>query len=57
MDPDCDVAVATLAQLSLQQGKIDEAIKWFEQSGPLARTEGELINALTCKFTSLPGIP
>ena len=57
MDPDCDVAVATLAQLSLQQGKIDEAIKWFEQSGQLARTEGELINALTCKFTSLPGIP
>ena len=52
VDPDCDVAVATLAQLSLQQGKIDEAIKWFEQSGQLARTEGELINALTCMFLS-----
>jgi import receptor subunit TOM70 len=48
IDPDCDVAVATLAQLCLQQGKIDEAIKWFEMSGKLARTEGELANAITC---------
>jgi import receptor subunit TOM70 len=48
IDPDCDVAVATLAQLSLQQGKIDDAIKWFEKSGKLARTEGELANAITC---------
>ena len=50
IDPDCDVAVATLAQLSLQQGKIDEAIKWFEKSAKLARTEAELINAITCKL-------
>jgi import receptor subunit TOM70 len=50
IDPDCDVAVATLAQLSLQQGKIDEAIKWFEKSGKLARTEGELVNAITCEW-------
>lgn len=50
IDPDCDVAVATLAQLSLQQGKIDEAIKWFEKSGQLARTEGELANAITCEL-------
>ena len=50
IDPDCDVAVATLAQLSLQQGKLEEAIKWFEKSGKLARTEGELANAITCTF-------
>jgi import receptor subunit TOM70 len=50
IDPDCDIAVATLAQLSLQQGNIDEAIIWFEKSGKLARTEGELINALTCGY-------
>jgi import receptor subunit TOM70 len=50
IDPDCDVAVATLAQLSLQQGKIDDAIKWFEKSGKLARTEGELANAITCMW-------
>ena len=49
LDPDCDVAVATMAQLSLQQGKTDEAIGWFEKSGKLARTEGELMNAITCK--------
>ncbi|WOO81924.1 Mitochondrial import receptor subunit tom70 [Vanrija pseudolonga] len=52
IDPDCDVAVATLAQLSLQQGKIDDAIKWFEKSGNLARTEGELINAITYEHAS-----
>lgn len=52
IDPDCDVAVATLAQLSLQQGKIDEAIKWFEKSAQLARTEGELVNAITCERSS-----
>ncbi|WWC65177.1 uncharacterized protein I303_107791 [Kwoniella dejecticola CBS 10117] len=52
IDPECDVAVATLAQLSLQQGKIDEAIKWFEKSAQLARTEGELINAITYEHAS-----
>lgn len=46
-DPDCDVAVATLAQLSLQQGKIQEAITYFERSAQIARTEPELINAIT----------
>ncbi|GFZ51338.1 72 kDa mitochondrial outer membrane protein [Saitozyma sp. JCM 24511] len=52
IDPDCDVAVATLAQLSLQQGKIDEAIEWFEKSGKLARTEGELMNSITYEHAS-----
>jgi import receptor subunit TOM70 len=46
-DPDCDVAVATLAQLSLQQGKLKEAIDFFERSAQIARTEPELINAIT----------
>jgi import receptor subunit TOM70 len=50
IDPECDVAIATLAQLSLQQGKIQEAIGWFEKSAKCARTEGELIGALTCEF-------
>ncbi|WVR08724.1 hypothetical protein IAU60_005782 [Kwoniella sp. DSM 27419] len=52
IDPECDVAVATLAQLSLQQGKIDEAIKWFEKSAQLARTEAELVNAITYEYAS-----
>lgn len=55
IDSDCDVAVATLAQLSLQQGKIDEAIKYFEKSGKLARTEAELVNAITCEL-DLPSL-
>ncbi len=49
IDPECDVAVATLAQLSLQQGKIPEAITWFEKSAKLARTEIELTTAITCE--------
>ena len=56
IDPDCDVAVATLAQLSLQQGKIDDAIKWFERSGKLSRTEAELVNAITCKLICMYGV-
>jgi import receptor subunit TOM70 len=46
-DPDCDTAVATLAQLSLQQGKITEAIGYFQQSAKIARTYQELENAIT----------
>lgn len=47
IDPECEAAVATLAQLSLQQGKIDQAVKMFERHTELARSEPELINALT----------
>ena len=53
LDPDCDVAVATLAQLALQQSKIGDAIKWFEKSAQLARTEPELMNAITCALLSM----
>ena len=52
IDPDCDVAVATLAQLSLQQGRIPEAIDYFERSAQIARTEPELINAITYEHVS-----
>ncbi|KAJ9156295.1 Import receptor [Pleurostoma richardsiae] len=47
IDPDCDIAVATMAQLLLQQGKVTEALKYFERAAELARTEGELVNALS----------
>ena len=59
IDPDCDAAVATLAQLSLQQGKIDIAMKMFDRQATLARSEPELVNALKyqyvgyCRFISL----
>jgi import receptor subunit TOM70 len=46
-DPACDVGVATLAQLLLQQNKVHDAVGMFERSAELARTEPELVNALT----------
>jgi len=47
IDPECDAAVATLAQLCLQQGRIDKAIDYLQQQVDLARTEPELVSALT----------
>ncbi|KAI5860200.1 mitochondrial outer membrane 72K protein [Durotheca rogersii] len=47
IDPECDIAVATMAQLLLQQGKINEALRYFERAAELARTPGEIINALS----------
>ncbi|TPX14424.1 uncharacterized protein E0L32_005388 [Thyridium curvatum] len=47
IDPECDIAVATMAQLLLQQGKVTEALRYFERAAELARTEGELVNALS----------
>ncbi|KAF8509489.1 ADP/ATP carrier receptor [Gautieria morchelliformis] len=52
IDPECEAAVATLAQLSLQQGKIDAAVEMFSRHADLARTEPELVNALTYKHAS-----
>lgn len=47
VDPECDVAIATMAQLLLQQGKVAEALKYFEKAAELSRTEGEIVNALS----------
>jgi mitochondrial import receptor subunit TOM70 len=47
VDPECDIAVATMAQLLLQQGKVTEALKYFEKAAELSRTEGEIVNALS----------
>ncbi|XXH03509.1 hypothetical protein Hte_009914 [Hypoxylon texense] len=47
IDPECDIAVATMAQLYLQQGKITDALKYFERAAELARTPGEIVNALS----------
>ena len=41
------MAVATMAQLLLQQGKVDTALKYFERAAELSRTEGEIVNALS----------
>jgi len=53
LDDECDAAVATLAQLSLQQGRLDEAIEMFERHAKISRTEAELIQALTYKNVSV----
>ena len=35
-----------MAQLLLTQGKVTEALKYFEKAAELSRTEGEIVNAL-----------
>jgi import receptor subunit TOM70 len=52
IDPDCEAAVATLAQLSLQQSNIERAVDMFERQTELARSEPELVSALTYKYVS-----
>lgn len=46
VDPECDIAVATMAQLLLHKGDVTEALKYFERAAQLSRTEGEIVNAL-----------
>jgi import receptor subunit TOM70 len=53
IDPENEAAVATLAQLNLQQGNVGEALKMFSRHCELARTEPELTNALTYKYVRL----
>jgi mitochondrial import receptor subunit TOM70 len=52
IDPECEAAVATLAQLSLQQSKIERAVEMFDRQADLARSEPELVNALTYRYVS-----
>ncbi|KAF8632464.1 hypothetical protein AX15_001866 [Amanita polypyramis BW_CC] len=52
IDPECEAAVATLAQLNLQQGKIEKAVEMFDKQVQLARSEPELNNALTFKYAT-----
>ena len=47
VDPDCDVAIATIAQLLLQQGKVTDALEYFQRAAELGRTEGEIVNAMS----------
>jgi mitochondrial import receptor subunit TOM70 len=52
IDPECEAAVATLAQLNLQQSKIERAVELFARQAELARTELELQSALTYQYVS-----
>jgi tetratricopeptide (TPR) repeat protein len=56
IDPESEAAVATLAQLSLQQNKIDVAVKLFDKQAELARSEPELVSALTYRYVSLVNV-
>ncbi|KAJ7226889.1 hypothetical protein GGX14DRAFT_627391, partial [Mycena pura] len=51
-DAECEAAVATLAQLSLQQGRIEKAVELFARQAELARSEPELASALTYQYAS-----
>ena len=54
-----------MAQLLLQQGKVNQALEYFERAASLSRTEAEIVNALSyaeatrtqlqVSFRSLPG--
>lgn len=52
IDQQCDIGVATLAQLLLQQNKVEEAAIMFKKSAEMSRTEPELVNALTYENVS-----
>lgn len=47
MDPACDAAVASLAQMLLEQGEPEEALRYYETAIDLARTEAELQHAIS----------
>ena len=53
INPECEAAVATLGQLSLQQGKIDIAVELFKRQLELTRSESELANALSFMYVSV----
>jgi import receptor subunit TOM70 len=57
VDPESDLAVATLAQLLLQEGRAPEALELFNKSVELGRTEQELISALSYAEVSSPSLP
>lgn len=54
IDPECEAALATLAQLNLQIGNIAKAVEMFGRHADIARNEPELINALTYKYVRIP---
>lgn len=55
IDRECEAAITTLAQLSLQQGKLEKAVEMFTRQADLARSEPELVNALTYQYVSFGG--
>lgn len=54
IDPECDVAVVTLAQISLQSSKIHQAQEMFKKAMDIARSEEELVQAVCFFFFLVP---
>ncbi|KAJ7730708.1 hypothetical protein DFH07DRAFT_992975, partial [Mycena maculata] len=52
LDAECEAAVAMLAQLRLQQGKMEKAVEMFVRQAWLARSEPEVVNALMYQYVS-----
>jgi import receptor subunit TOM70 len=53
LDGEYDAAATTLAQLSLQQGRLEEAIEMFGRGAAIARTQSELVQALSYQNVSV----
>jgi hypothetical protein len=47
VDPESEMAIVTLAQVLLQEGRAPEALEYFDRAVELARTEPELVSALS----------
>jgi len=54
VDSESDLAIATLAQILLQEGRTTEALEFFDKAVELGRTEGELVSALSYAEVYLP---
>jgi mitochondrial import receptor subunit TOM70 len=57
VDPESDLAVATLGQLLLQDGRAPEALEYFDKSVELGRTEQELVSALSFAEVHIRWVP
>ncbi|KAG9042909.1 TOM (translocase of outer membrane) complex component [Tulasnella sp. UAMH 9824] len=51
-DPECDAAIATVAQLYLQTSRLDDAVKMFQQHSKIARTAPELEQCFTFEYAT-----
>jgi len=47
LDPENDLAIATLAQILLTEGRAPEALEYFDKAVELGRTEQELIASIS----------
>lgn len=52
IDPECEPAVGSLAQLALQTNRVEEGSKLFWRQAEITRSEPELLGALTYHYVS-----